>query len=52
MRVDDNIGKGTSGMDKCGSVFDRKNMKLRSILIKYLAIKILLLRRLQRVIVV
>jgi hypothetical protein len=30
MRVDDIPGKGTSGMDKFGSVIDRLNMKLRS----------------------
>jgi len=28
MRVDTSAGKGTSSMDKFGSVFDRMNMKL------------------------
>jgi hypothetical protein len=30
MRVDNSAGKGTSGMEKFGSVIDRINMKLGS----------------------
>jgi hypothetical protein len=30
MRVDNNVGKGMSDMDKFGSVIDRVNMKLGS----------------------
>jgi hypothetical protein len=30
MRVENRAGKGTSGMDKFGSVFDRMDMKLGS----------------------
>ena len=30
MRVDNSVGKGTSGMNKLGSVIDRLNMKLES----------------------
>jgi hypothetical protein len=52
MGVDSRVGKGTSGMDKFGSVVDRMNMKLRSKFFKSLRIKTQLLKRLQRVIVV
>ena len=52
MGVDSRVGKGTSGMDKFGSVIDRMNMKLRSKFFKSLRIKTQLLKRLQRVIVV
>ena len=43
MRVDNSAGKGTSGLDKFGSVIDRMNMKLG-----FLKIKTQLLKRLQR----
>ena len=51
---DDNTsaGKGTSGMDKFGSVVDRMNMTLGSKLLNSLRIKTQLPKRLQRVIVV
>ena len=52
MRVDNSAGKGTSGMDKFGSVIDRTNMKLGSKFLDSLIIKAQLLKRLQRVIVV
>jgi hypothetical protein len=52
MRVDISAGKGTSGMNKFGSVIDRMNMKLGSKFISSLRIKTQLLKRLQRVIVV
>ena len=52
MRVDNNAGKGTSVMDKFGSIIDRINMKLGSKFLNYLIIKTQLLNRLQRVIVV
>jgi len=39
MRVDDSAGKGTSGMDKYGSVIDRMNMTLGSRLLNSLIIK-------------
>ena len=52
MRVDNNAGKGTSVMDKFGSIIDRINMKLGSKFLNSLRIKTQLLRRLQRVIVV
>jgi len=52
MRVDDSAGKGTSGMDKFGSVIDRMNMKLGSKFLNSLRIKTLPFKRLQRVIVV
>jgi hypothetical protein len=52
MRVDNCAGKGTSGMDKFGSVIDRMNMKLGSKPLNSLRIKTQLLKRLQRVIVV
>ena len=51
MRVDNSAGKGTSRVDKFGSVIDRMNMKLRSKFLKSLRIKTQLLERLQRVIV-
>ena len=53
MRVDNSAGKGTSGMDKFGSVINRLNMKLGSKFLNSLEIKAqLLLKMLQRVIVV
>ena len=52
MRVDNSAGKGTSGMNKFGSVIDRMNMKLGSKFLNFLRIKTQLLKRLQRVIVV
>jgi len=52
MRVDNSVGKGTSGMDRFGSVVDRMNMKLGSKFLDSLTIKTQLLKRLQRVIVV
>ena len=52
MRVENRAGKGTSGMDKFGSVIDRMNMKLGSKFLNSLRIKTQLLKRLQRVIVV
>ena len=36
MRVDNCAGKGTSGMDKFGSVIDRMNMKLGSKFLNFL----------------
>ena len=45
-------GKGTSGMDKFGSVIDKMNIKLGSKFLNYLRIKTQLLKQLQRVIVV
>jgi len=51
MRVDNSVGKGTSGMDKFGSVIDRMNMKLGSKFLHSLRIKTQLLKRLQRVVV-
>jgi len=45
-------GKGTSGMDKFGSIIDRMNMKLGSKFLDSLRIKTQLLKSLQRVIVV
>ena len=50
--VDNSAGKGTSVMDKFGSVVDRMNMKLGSKFLDSLTIKTQLLKRLQRVIVV
>jgi hypothetical protein len=50
MRVDNSTGKGTSGMDKFGSVIDRMNMELGSKFLNSLRIKTQLLIR--RVIVV
>jgi hypothetical protein len=47
MRVDNSVGKGTSGMDRFGSVVDRMNMKLGSGFPNYLRIKTQLLRSLQ-----
>jgi aspartate carbamoyltransferase regulatory subunit len=52
MRVDNSAGKGTSGMDKFGSVIDRMNMKLGIKFLNSLRIKTQLLKKLQRVIVV
>jgi hypothetical protein len=52
MRVDNSAGKGTSGMNKFGSVIDRMNIKLGSKSLNSLRIKTQLLKRLQRVIVV
>ena len=52
MRVDNSVGKGTSGMDKFGSVIDKMNIKLGSKFLNYLRIKTQLLKRLLRVIVV
>ena len=52
MRVDNSAGKGTSGMNKFGSIIDRMNMKLGSKFLKSLRIKTQLLKRLQRVSVV
>ena len=52
MRVDISAGKGTSGMNKFGSVIDRMDMKLGSKFLNSLRIKTQLLERLQRVIVV
>ena len=39
MRVDYSAGKGTSGMDKFGSVIDRMNMKLGSKFLSSLRVK-------------
>jgi hypothetical protein len=52
MRVHNSAGKGTSGMDRFGSVIDRMNMKLGSKFLNSFNIKTQLLERLQRVIVV
>ena len=52
MRVDNNAGKGTSGMDKFGSVIDRIYMKLGSKFLSSLRVKTQLLKRLQCAIVV
>jgi hypothetical protein len=53
MRVDNSAGKGTSGMDKFGSVIDRMNMKLgKAASFLTLRNKTQLLKRPQRVIVV
>ena len=52
MRVGKSAGKGTSGMDKFGSVVDRMNMKLGSTFVDSLRFKTQFLKRLQRVIVV
>ena len=52
MRVDISARKGTSGVNMFGSVIDRMNMKLGSKFLNSLRIKTLLLKRLQRVIVV
>ena len=52
MKVDNSTGKGTSGMDKFVSIFDRINMKFESKFPNSLRIKTQLLERLQRVIVV
>ena len=52
MRVNDSVGKGTSGMYKVGSIIERMNMKLGSKFLNSLRFKTPLLKRLQRVIVV
>ena len=52
MRVYNSARKGTSGMNKFGSVIDRMNMKLGSKFLNSLRIETQLLKRLQRVIVV
>ena len=52
VRVDNSAGKGTSVINKFGSVIDRKDMKLGSKFINSLRIKIQLMKRLQRMIVV
>ena len=52
MTVDNSVVKGTSGMDKFGSVIDRMDMKLGSSFLNSLRIKTQLLKRFQRVIVV
>jgi len=39
MSIDNSVGKGTSGMDKFGSVIDRTNMKLGSKFLDSLIIK-------------
>jgi hypothetical protein len=49
MRIDNSTGKGTSSMDKFGSVIDRMNMKLGSMFLNFLRIKTQFLERLQRV---
>jgi hypothetical protein len=52
MRVINSARKGTSGMNRFGSVIDRMNMKLGSKFLNSLRIKTQLLKRLQRVVVV
>ena len=52
MRVDNNTGKGTSGMNKVSDEVHRVHMELEGKLLKSLRIKIQFLERLQRVIVV
>ena len=52
MRVDNSAGKGTSRVDKIGSVIDRMNMKLGNKFLNSLGIKTQLFKRPQRVIVV
>ena len=52
MTVDNSVVKGTSGMDKFGSVIDRINIKLGSMFLSSLKVKTQLLKRLQCVIVV
>ena len=52
MIIDSSAGKGTSGINKLGSVIDRINMKLESVFLISLKFQTLLLKRLQRVIVV
>ena len=46
MRIDNSTGKGTSSMDKFGSVIDRMNMKLGSMFLNFLRIKTQFLERL------
>jgi hypothetical protein len=50
--VDDSAGKGTSGMNKFGSVVDRMNITLGSKFVRSLKVKTQLLRRIQCVMVV
>ena len=52
VRVDNSAGKGTSVINKFGSVIDRMNMKLGNKFINSLRIKTQLMIRLQRMIVV
>ena len=52
MRDDNSAGKGTSDMNKLGSIVDQINMELGSKFLNSLRIKTQLLKRLQRVIVV
>ena len=50
MSVYNSVGKGTSGIDKFGSIIDRMNMKLGSKFLISLGVKTqLLLKRLQHV---
>jgi hypothetical protein len=44
MSIDSSAGKGTSGMNKFGSVIDRMNMKLGSKFLNALRIKARLLK--------
>jgi hypothetical protein len=46
MRVDNSTGKGTSGMDKFGSVIDRMNMMFGKKFLSSLRVKTQLLKRL------
>ena len=52
MRVDSSAGKGTSGINKLGSIIERINIKLGSVFLISLKFQTQLLKRLQRVIVV
>jgi hypothetical protein len=52
MRYGNSAGKGTSSMDRFGSVVDRMNMKLESKFLTSLRVKTQLLKRLRCVIVV
>ena len=52
MGIDNSAGKGTSGINKFGSVIDRMNMTLGSKFLHSLRVKTQLLKRLERVIVV
>ena len=49
MRVDNSAGKGTSGMDKFGSVIDRVHIKLGGKLLNSLRVKTQFLERLESV---
>jgi len=49
MRVDNSIGKGTSGMDKFSSKVHRVHMELGGKLLKYLRIETQFFERLQSV---